>query len=276
MASAPPSTLARRWRPATAAVTAAVPEPPPIARERHRRLAMALPSPRAGPVVDLGCGSGETLLALRERFGPELELVGVERDMPALDERLAADARVRPVAADLRAALPFATGSVAAAVCHNTLECLPDKQAFLHEVARVLVAGGHLLLGHSDFDTIAFNASDRDLTRRLVHAFADTQEAWMDAADGMIGRKLVAIGRGSPFELVRTLGWVCIDTQPGGGGLADSAIAGIAGALRRDGHDELVERFDGWLDDLRALAARGEFFFSVNDYAVLLRSPGAP
>ncbi len=243
------------------------------ARERHRRLAMALPAPPAGPVVDLGCGRGQTLLALRERFGPEVQLVGVDRDMPVLEERLTADPGVEAVAADLRGALPFATASVAAAVCHNTLECLPDKQAFLNEVARVLVPGGHLLLSHTDFDTLVFNARDRQLTRRLVHAFADTQEAWMDAADGMIGRKLVAISRGSAFELVQTLAWVCIDTDLADGELAATAIAGIAGALRRDHHDDLLARFHGWLEDLRSLARRGEFFFSVNDYAVVLRSP---
>jgi trans-aconitate methyltransferase len=47
--------------------------------ERHQRLAAALPEPSLPRVVDLGCGGGLTLAALRERFGPELELIGVER-----------------------------------------------------------------------------------------------------------------------------------------------------------------------------------------------------
>ena len=74
-------------------------------------------------------------------------------------------------------------GSFEAAACHNILECLPYKRAFLGELARVLTPGGHLLLGHTDFDTMVFNASDIELTRGLVHANADTQEAWMDASD---------------------------------------------------------------------------------------------
>lgn len=67
---------------------------------------------------------------------------------------------------------------------------------------------------------MVFNASDIDLTRRLVHAFADTQEAWMDASDGTIGRKLVAIGRGSPLALVDTLAWVRVYTDFAEGGAA--------------------------------------------------------
>lgn len=65
--------------------------------------------------------------ALRERLGPTLELVGVEDELPVLVESLTADPNVRRVVADLNDALPFADESFKAAVCHNTLECLPDK-----------------------------------------------------------------------------------------------------------------------------------------------------
>ncbi len=211
--------------------------------------------------------------ALRERLGPKVGLVGVEKEMPVLLESLAVDPEVRPVAADLNEPLPFAEATFEAAVCHNTLECLPDKQTFLREVARVLVPGGHLLLGHTDFDTMVFNASDIDLTRRLVHAGADTQEAWMDASDGTIGRKLVAIARRSPLELADTFAWVTLHTDFEEGSPAHTAVRGIAGAVRRDHHDQLAARLDEWIQDLRTLAARGEFLFSVNEYAVLLRRP---
>jgi len=241
--------------------------------ERHRKLADALPISGRGPVVDLGCGGGLTLRALRERVGPEVQLVAVERQMPILDEGLAADPNVQAVAADLNESLPFTAGSFEAAVCHSTLECLPDKQAFLREVARVMRPGGHLLLAHTDFDTTVFNASDIELPRRLVHANADTQEAWMDASDGALGRKLVAIARHSPFDLADAFAWVVLDTSFAEGGIAHTAVRSTAGAVRRDQHDSLAARLDEWVDDLRALAGRGEFLFSVNDYAVLLRKP---
>lgn len=241
--------------------------------ERHRKLAEALPITAGGPVVDLGCGEGLTLLALRERLGPEVELVGVEREPPALDGSLAADVNVSGVAADLREPLPFCDASFEAALCHNTLECLPKKQAFLGEVARILRPGGYLLLGHTDFDTMVFNASDIELTRRLVHANADTQEKWMDAADGTIGRKLVGLARHSPFELCETFAWVTLDTELEQDSVAHAAMRSIGGAVRRDHHDDLAARLDEWVDDLRALAERGEFLFSVNDYAVLVRNP---
>ena len=244
-----------------------------VNRGRHQALAEALPIRGDGSVVDLGCGTGLTLQALRARLGPEIELVGVEKQLPPLVESLAADVNVRGLASDLREPLPFSDGTFDAALCHNTLECLADKHTFLREVARVLLPGGHLLLSHTDFDTVVFNASDLELTRRLVHANADTQEKWMDASDGTIGRKLVGIGRHSPFELVDTLAWVVLDTTFAEGGAADMAVRSIAASVRRDHHDDLAVRVDEWIAELRALAGRGEFFFSVNDYAVLLRNP---
>jgi SAM-dependent methyltransferase len=210
---------------------------------------------------------------VRERVGPDVELVGVERDMKPLEADLAVDANMRVVTADLNGPLPFPDATFEAALCHNTLECLPDKQAFLGEVARLLVPGGHLLLSHTDFDTVIFNASDIELTRRLVHLNADTQEAWMDASDGTIGRKLVAIARRSPLELVDSLAWVVLDTSFAEGGVAHMAARGIAAAVRRDQQGELAAKLGEWIDDLQSLAERGEFLFSANDYAVLLRKP---
>jgi SAM-dependent methyltransferase len=241
--------------------------------QRHHRLAAALPEPSLARLADLGCGGGLTLAALRERFGPELELIGVERREPELAASLAGDPHITTVVADLNKPLPFEDGSIGGAVCHNTLEALLSVDAFLGEVARVLAPGGHFLLGHNDLDTIVFSSSELDLTRRLVHAFADSQQAWMDAADGTIGRKLPAIARRAPLEHVETLAWVVLDTHLAAGEPADTAIRGITDAVRRDQHHELASQLEAWVDDLRVRAAGGEFLFSVNDYAVLLRKP---
>jgi hypothetical protein len=73
------------------------------------------------------------------------------------------------------------------------LECLPDPEALAAEAGRVLHPDGRLVLGHSDYDTLVFAFEDLDLTRRLVRAYCDAQQPWMDAVDGTIGRRLAAI-----------------------------------------------------------------------------------
>ena len=86
--------------------------------------------------------------------------------------------------------------------------------------------------------------------------------------------RLPAIARRAPFELVDTLAWVEIDTVLAADEPADVAIRGIAGAVRRDDHHDLASQLEAWNDEQRVRAGRGEFLFSVNDYAVLLRRPG--
>jgi hypothetical protein len=114
-----------------------------------------------------------------------------------------------------------------------------------------------------------FSAQDVDLTRRLVHRFCDTVQPWMRAADGTMGRRLVALGRRSTLDLVHTFAWVGHHTTFERGGPAHDAATLLAQDGRRD--PELADRVDDWLAALRRQAAAGELMYSINDYAVLLR-----
>ena len=234
--------------------------------QRHENLADALPVPAAGSVVDLGCGKAPTLTALAARLDPAARLVGVDIDKPA-----SVDARIEAVVADLNESLPFADEAFDAAVCQNVVECLRDPHALLAEVARILGRDGHLLLGHSDFDTLVFSATDVELTRMLVHRFCDAVQPWMTVADGTVGRRLVALGRRSPLNVIKSFAWVGHHTTFEHGGPAHTAARLVAAEGRRD--PQLAPHVDGWLADLEQQAERRELLYSINDYAVLLHKP---
>ena len=104
----------------------------------------------AGPVLELGCGTGRVTVPLA-RAG--VSLVGVDRSAPML-ARAADQARQLPVGqrprlvrADIRA-LPFADGSFAMALApYGILQSLTrdrDLRATLSAVARVVEPGGTL------------------------------------------------------------------------------------------------------------------------------------
>jgi ubiquinone/menaquinone biosynthesis C-methylase UbiE len=96
--------------------------------------------PRGAVVADLGCSSGHMLEELADRF-PDAQLVGVDVVAPALAR---AHERV-PSAALFFASvteLPFAAATVTGVVALNLLEHLPDDEAALAELRRVLVPGG--------------------------------------------------------------------------------------------------------------------------------------
>jgi SAM-dependent methyltransferase len=117
-------------------------DPEPWAWERRRGLLLG--EVRAGErVLDLGCGAGRFLGALR-RAGAEP--VGVE-----LAEAAAQRARANVPGADVRlvepdGSLPLGHGEVDLVWCSEVLEHVPDVAHLLLEVRRVLRGGGRLLL----------------------------------------------------------------------------------------------------------------------------------
>jgi SAM-dependent methyltransferase len=94
----------------------------------------------SGRVLDVGCGDGRHLVEAMRRG---CRAVGVD-----YDEGAAAAAR-RVSGADVliadAASLPFRNGAFDALVCTETLEHLPNDDAALDEIARVLAIGGVLL-----------------------------------------------------------------------------------------------------------------------------------
>jgi SAM-dependent methyltransferase len=100
--------------------------------QRHvAAYALAAPLLGEGPVLDLGCGVGHSYHLLAPR-----ETVGVDIDPAALtgQER-------RTVVADMRA-LPFAGDSFPSVLSVQSLEHVPDPEATIDEVARVLAPEG--------------------------------------------------------------------------------------------------------------------------------------
>jgi SAM-dependent methyltransferase len=117
-------------------------DPEPWAWERRRALLLgeARPGER---VLDVGCGAGRFVAALREAGA---EPIGVELAEAALER-----ARANAPGADLRlvaddGSLPLEHASVDLVWCSEVLEHVPDTAHLLLEVRRVLRPGGRLLV----------------------------------------------------------------------------------------------------------------------------------
>jgi SAM-dependent methyltransferase len=247
----------------------------PVVPGRHRWLAGLLGARPGDRVVDLGCGTGASLIQVALGLGGGVA-VGVDasaaalaRTADALAPAVAAGAaRVLLVQADLKDPLPLPDATFDRVLSHNVLEFVPDPVRLAAEAGRVLRPGGRLLLGHSDFDTLVFASEDMALTRRLVRAYCDAQQPWMDAVDGTIGRRLAGIALRAGLEVLDVQAQVVLDRTFVPGGLGWGYARNLADALLASGDADPGE-LGGWLAGLRRLAAQGAFLFSLNDYAVI-------
>jgi SAM-dependent methyltransferase len=240
----------------------------PVVPARHRWLAGLLAARPGDRVVDLGCGTGSTLAQVDAGLALGLDVSRAALDRAAEALALAAGSPFLLVQADLKDPLPLADASADRVLCHDVLECLPDPDALVAEAARVLRPGGRLVLAHTDYDTLVFASDDLELTRRLVHAYCDTQQPWMDAVDGTIGRHLVEVARRCGLVVEDVQATVVLSRRYLPGELGWGYAHNIVRALRGAGWTDQAA-LDGWLDGLRARAERGAFLFSLNDYAVL-------
>jgi ubiquinone/menaquinone biosynthesis C-methylase UbiE len=102
-------------------------------------------------IVDVGCGAGQSLQRLRDRFAPEL-IVGLDIDfeMLGLSALRTRDLDLPVVFVQGTSAdIGLAKESVDMLFCHQTFHHLPDQQSAIREFHRVLKPGGLLLFAES-------------------------------------------------------------------------------------------------------------------------------
>jgi ubiquinone/menaquinone biosynthesis C-methylase UbiE len=122
----------------------------------RRRLLQALdPKPGEG-VLEVGPGTGYYTLDVAKRVGPEGEVAILDVRQEFLDHtmRRASDSgldNVKPSLADARE-LPYQDGTFDAAFLVTVLGEVPDQDAALRELRRVLKPGGRLIVGEAFVD----------------------------------------------------------------------------------------------------------------------------
>jgi SAM-dependent methyltransferase len=105
--------------------------------------------PADGVVVDVGCGTGRALPALRQAVGPHGSVIALDLTPGMLAHARAQGraAHAALVVGDARC-LPLADASVDAVFAAGLIMHLPDPEAGLRQLARVTRPGGVLILFH--------------------------------------------------------------------------------------------------------------------------------
>ena len=234
----------------------------------HQKLADLAEIRPGDTVLDVGCGNGRTLPYLLERVGPGGRVVALDRQADTL--RIVAEQHADAIAsgaleiviADITKpiTLPDAMGDVI--VCQNVLECVPDRVVMIDEMWRLLKPGGRLLLGHHDFDGVIIASSDRSLTRRLIHGYADSTGGWQDVSEGQMGRLLPGLVNASRFADAETETVLLVDFDFA----ENSAYANVFVNSLRDSAPNLGlehEAVATWIAELEERVVARSFYFAI-------------
>lgn len=164
-------------------------------------------------ILDVGCGTGVVARDLAIRIGETGRVVGIDPSARLIQEALrrldqkGLKGRVEFQRAD-GAALPFPDGSFDLVVASAVFGHVPNGPEVLAEMVRVARPAGTVVAFDHDIDMIVINAADRDLTRRIVHAYCDRY-----FSSGWAGRELYAMFREAALEEIHVLPLMHTSTQ---------------------------------------------------------------
>jgi ubiquinone/menaquinone biosynthesis C-methylase UbiE len=221
-------------------------------------------------VLDVGCGTGVVAREVAERVGEQGSVTGVDPSSRFIEEALrrieGKTFRDRIVfrRAD-GAALPFPDSSFDLVVASAVFGHVTNGMDVLAEMVRVTRPGGTVVAFDHDIDAIVISASDRDLTRRIVHAYCDRY-----FTSGWSGRELYGMFRQVNLEEIDVLplSFAATQFEPYWKRVVDRLVTvavktGVASA----------QEAEAWRSDLERQGREGRFFASRGYFCLRGRKP---
>jgi ubiquinone/menaquinone biosynthesis C-methylase UbiE len=233
----------------------------------HARIAEISAIKEGGRVLDLGCGGGFTLPYLLAGGGASGEVVAADRmagNLTRIREAFTeeiANGRLTVIDLNIAGPLPFASASFDSVVCQNVIECISDREGLIAEIHRVLRSGGSAIIGHYDFDGVLLASDDRELTRRLVHGYADHTQKWQDVSEGQMGRLLPGLIANSSFKDAETETVLFVDLVLSEGSYARVHLEGMVALSSEFGVS--TESAKEWLRGMEARSDAGAFYYAL-------------
>jgi arsenite methyltransferase len=118
-------------------------------------------------VLDLGCGAGTDLLIAAQMTGPTGRVIGVDMTASMLERARASADEMGVDNVELHEALieslPLGDASVDVVISNGVIDLVPDKDAVLDEIDRVLRPGGRLQLA----DVVIHHEVSEDARKRI-------------------------------------------------------------------------------------------------------------
>lgn len=225
-------------------------------------------------ILDLGCGAGNQIKKICQTTN-DIQVYGLDNSDKLLNlaeinfKQEINAGKVHLIKANVTNKLEFNNEFFDTVFSAELLECLPkDKQKMLiEETCRVLKPQGKVIAMHTDWDTQVWHTSNKDLTRKLVNAFCDTKQDWMESFDGHTGQKLWGLFQETKlFNNAKEIVYVLTNNkyEPEFYGYQRSIDMYIT--TKNKDYSISKNDVDIFIKDLEIQEKLGRYFYSVNRY----------
>lgn len=211
-------------------------------------------------ILEVGCGSGVLCRQVTPGVVPGGKMIGVDisPEFLRIAQRYAVNANLPETilwSAGQAEVLPFQDASFDGVFAARLLLHVQDPQAVLKELVRVVRPGGRVVVMDWDFDTVAVDHSDRELSRRLLHWRCDHH-----GGNNWSGRQLWGLMAATGLRNVKAMPVVSVAHYEN-----DSLTLSLfkAAEVARDGGAIAPDEYDAWVEEIRSSLAAGCFFASI-------------
>ncbi len=225
-------------------------------------------------ILDYGCGRGDFIELLLSSDEKPQQIYAVDSSLEMIthiEQFFDAAIKIGLVVPKICKSPKELTGlSFDKIICHNVLECVDDKLDFINSFAPILADDGTFIISHHDFDSAIYNSSFKELTRELIHEFADTQQEWQDYADGQMGRKIPGLVASSVFKDRFTFEtWRIVEREfkPGTYGFL---MAKMIMDIVKDSYDP--KALELWVRDLEEAEKQQQYYFIIDLVVAVLKN----
>ena len=230
------------------------------AMERRRRIVAALALQPGEAILDVGSGPGNQVFEMSSIVGPGGRVQGIDPAESAIaiaSRRCSGLSNVHFELGDV-AQLPFDDGTFDSVMSSQVFEYLQNVSRGLEEIHRVLRPGGRVLIHDTNWGALLWRSSDAQRMNRIM-------EVWdKHLTDPRLPETLGPKLRDAGFIDIKVEPIIQLEIEYDPASVSGVLMKFIVGYVESQGISAL--EISAWLEDLQDLAAKGEYFFSLNEY----------
>ena len=223
-------------------------------------------------VLDIGCGTGDDVLALAELVGPNGKVIGLDNSKSMI-EKANQRSKQKQFPVQFRVGdihkLDLADNTFDGCRADRVFMHLHDRQQALSEMIRVTRPGGRIVVIDPDWDTMIVEAPDRDLTRRIIDNFVD--QLVLNPWCGRESYKLFQQAGLKNVVVADAATLVLTDFSTA----KQLMMFDKAANLMREEKPSLSDKVESWLNYLKQADEKGFFFSAATMFTVVGEKPSS-